>query len=96
MASAMLSGNYNLHGNMCHRRFAIASVSRASLSEVIKRHCRLKVSTLDSGSSCPGSSPGRDHCVMFLGQCLSPRVTRAPLKTTAWEATQYGKVNGCW
>ena len=37
------------------------------------------VSVLDSGSSGPGSGPGRDHCVVFLGkiytllsQCLSP------------------------
>ena len=26
------------------------------------------ISALDSGSSGPGSSPGRDHCVMFLGK----------------------------
>ena len=32
------------------------------------------VSELDSGSSGLGSSPGRGHCVVFLGkkQCLSP------------------------
>ena len=34
------------------------------------------VSALDSGASGPGSSPGRGHCVVFLGktlsQCLSP------------------------
>ncbi len=28
------------------------------------------VSTLDSGSSGPSSSPGRVHCVMFLGKTL--------------------------
>ena len=28
------------------------------------------VITLDSGSSGPGSSPGRGHCVMFLGKTL--------------------------
>ena len=28
------------------------------------------VSALDSGSSGPGSSPGRDHCVVFLGKTL--------------------------
>ena len=38
----------------------------------------LMVSALVSGSSGPGSSPGRGHCVVFLGtetllsQCLSP------------------------
>ena len=29
------------------------------------------VSVLDSGSSCPGSGPGRGHCVVFLGKTLS-------------------------
>lgn len=28
------------------------------------------VNTLDSGSSCPDSSPGRRHCVVFLGKTL--------------------------
>ena len=28
------------------------------------------VSALDSGASAPGSSPGRGHCVMFLGKTL--------------------------
>ena len=26
------------------------------------------VSALDSGSSAPGSGPGRGHCVVFLGK----------------------------
>ena len=26
------------------------------------------VSVLDSGASTPGSSPGRRHCVVFLGK----------------------------
>ena len=26
------------------------------------------VSTLDSGASAPGLSPGRGHCVVFLGK----------------------------
>ena len=29
------------------------------------------VSELDSGSSGPGSSPGRGHCVVFLGKTLN-------------------------
>ena len=29
------------------------------------------VSALDSGASVPGSSPGRRHCVVFLGKTLS-------------------------
>ena len=28
------------------------------------------VSPLDSGSSGPGSGPGRGHCVVFLGKTL--------------------------
>ena len=28
------------------------------------------VSALDSGSGGPGSSPGRGHCVVFLGKSL--------------------------
>ena len=28
------------------------------------------VSALDSGSAGPGSSPGRGHCVVFLGKTL--------------------------
>ena len=38
------------------------------------------VNLLDSGTSVPGLSPGREHCVVFLGKllypysaCLSPR-----------------------
>ena len=31
----------------------------------------LMVSALDSGSSGPGSSPGRGHCVVFLGKTLN-------------------------
>ena len=29
------------------------------------------VSVLDSGASAPGSSPGRGHCVVFLGKTLN-------------------------
>ena len=28
------------------------------------------VSALDSGSAGPGSSPGRGHCIVFLGKIL--------------------------
>ena len=31
------------------------------------------VSALDSGANAPGSSPGRGHCVMFLGKTLHPQ-----------------------
>ena len=30
----------------------------------------LMVSALDSGSSGPGSGPGRGHCIAFLGKTL--------------------------
>ena len=30
----------------------------------------LMVSALDSGACSPGSSPGRGHCVVFLGKTL--------------------------
>ena len=32
------------------------------------------VSALVSGSSVPGSSPGRGHCVVFLGKTLNSSV----------------------
>ena len=32
----------------------------------------LMVSALVSGSSGPGSSPGRGHCVVFSGKTLNP------------------------
>ena len=35
-----------------------------------ERHIGLMVSTLNSGLSGPGSSPGRGHCVVFLGKTL--------------------------
>ena len=34
------------------------------------RRSGLMVSALDSGSSDPGSGPGRGHCVVFLGETL--------------------------
>ena len=38
---------------------------------VYGRHGGLMVSTLDSGASGPGSSPGRGHYVLFLGKTLN-------------------------
>ena len=38
------------------------------------RHGGLMVSALDSGASAPGSSPGRGHCVVFLGKTLYSHV----------------------
>ena len=31
----------------------------------------LMISELDSGSSGPGSSPGRGHCVVFMGKTIN-------------------------
>ena len=38
---------------------------------VCGRHGGLMVSALDSGAGGPGSSPGRGHCVVFLGKTLN-------------------------
>ena len=38
---------------------------------VCGRRGGLMVSALVSGSSGPGSSPGRGHCVVFLGKTLN-------------------------
>ena len=41
----------------------------------VKKFCGrrggLMVSALDSGANSPGSSPGRGHCVVFLGKTLN-------------------------
>ena len=41
------------------------------LAMVILGRGGLMVSALDSGASGPGSSPGRGHCVVFLGKTLT-------------------------
>ena len=40
------------------------------LASASGRRGGLMVSALDSGASGPGSSPGRGHCVVFLGKTL--------------------------
>ena len=40
------------------------------LAERCGRCGGLMFSALDSGASGPGSSPGRGHCVVFLGKTL--------------------------
>ena len=42
------------------------------------------VSVLDSGASAPGSSPGRGHCVVFLGKTLHSTLT-VPLSTQVYK-----------
>ena len=41
-----------------------------AVASIEGRHGGLMVSALDSGASAPGSSPGRGHCVVFLGKTL--------------------------
>ena len=36
------------------------------------------VSALDSGASGPDSSPGRGHCVVFLGKTLYSHIASLP------------------
>ena len=43
---------------------------KARYCYVIGRRGVLMVSSLVSGSSGPGSSPGQGHCVVFLGKTL--------------------------
>ena len=40
-------------------------------AEAHGRRGGLMVSALDSGASGPGPSPGRGHCVVFLGKTLN-------------------------
>ena len=52
----------------------LAVVFLASLTALLASSGRrggLMVSVLDSGASGPGSSPGRGHCVVFLGKTLN-------------------------
>ena len=46
------------------------------------------VSALGSGASGPGSSPGREHCVVFLGKTLLINLT-VPFSTQEykWDPT---------
>ena len=42
------------------------------------------VSALDSGASAPGSSPGRGHCVVFLGKALYSQSASLPWRTNGY------------
>jgi len=37
---------------------------------LVERRGGLVVSAVESGSKCPGSSPGQGHCVVFLDEVL--------------------------
>ena len=49
-----------------------------------RRHSGLMVSVLVSGSSCPGSSPGWGHCIVFLDKTLYSHCTSLPQGTYKW------------
>ena len=49
--------------------YVLMFISKAFFVHVWRRG-GLMVSALNSGSSGPGSSPGRGHCVVFLGKTL--------------------------
>ena len=42
------------------------------------------VSALDSGASGPGSSPGRGHCVAFLGKTLYSASLHPGVPANCW------------
>ena len=58
-----------------HKRFrefrtSVPSAASANILAVCRTQGGLMVSALDSGVSGPSSSPGRRHCVVFLGKTL--------------------------
>ena len=54
----------------CSHAASIPLVNKSCLGSVCGRRGGLMVSALDSGTSGPGSSPGRGQCVVFLGKTL--------------------------
>ena len=50
--------------------FEVLPCENTELIMLFGRRGGLMVSALDSGASAPGSSPGRRHCVVFLGKTL--------------------------
>ena len=58
-------------GLYCHNLAPIfPGTALMCLILLIRRHGDLMVSVLNSGSSGPGLSPGRGHCIVFLGKTL--------------------------
>ena len=68
--------NVTVCGQVKSKNSSLPVTVRASLSSLFNeayfsgRRGGLMVSALDSGASAPGSSPGRGHCVVFLGKTL--------------------------
>ena len=48
------------------------------------------VSVLDSGSGGPGSSPGKGHCVVFLGKTLYSQCFSSPRCTNGYQQMCWG------
>ena len=55
-------------GLLCQRDPRCVSTNFRNVHKWGERRGGLMVSALDSGSGGPGSSPGRGHCVVFLGK----------------------------
>ena len=55
---------------MCFKSYMVKALQLIPIPIYCGRHGGLIVSALDSGASGPGSSPGRRHCVVFLGKTL--------------------------
>ena len=66
----LLWNPYQLNCYLMHYMTLKESCKRFIGMYRIGRRGSLMVSALDSGASAPGSSPGRGHCVVFLGKTL--------------------------
>ena len=62
----MILPGYSMQPNLC----SLVKIFETTSFYVFGRRGVLLVSALDSGASGPGSSPGRGHCVVFLGKTL--------------------------
>ena len=68
------TGDISKLSYICVTIFEISLVVFIPNTMLCGRRGGLMVSVLDSGSSCPGSGPGRGHCVVFLGKTLYSHV----------------------
>ena len=58
-----------VYSGQCSNSYMPLELTETNLSA--KHNDGLMVSALDSGASGLGSSPGRGHCVVFLGKTLN-------------------------
>ena len=63
-------GSKPLEGSRTDLKLIILIITKYITLSRCGRRGGLMVSALDSGASGPGSSPGRGHCVVFLGKTL--------------------------